>query len=160
MNIGQSIIIKNINEFCLKPLMKTKRHISLAHLHLLSIKQDSLLNFYQPVTKLCLCFVGLTERTDSQYYLSSFFCSQTLPLKNSFLFLPTRPVLLKKSLIMCRHSSLEKLAHWANHSSFINPARPIGKINFHVPAGPSPGSCRPLAQLASVNLFVSVRIML
>ena len=30
---------KNINEFCLKPLMKTERHISLAHLHLLSTKK-------------------------------------------------------------------------------------------------------------------------
>ena len=30
---------KNINDFCLKPLMKIERHISLAHLHLLSTKK-------------------------------------------------------------------------------------------------------------------------
>ena len=30
---------KNINDFCLKPLMKTERHISLAYLHLLSTKK-------------------------------------------------------------------------------------------------------------------------
>ena len=34
----------------------------------------------------------LSAQTDSQYYLSSFYCSQTQLLKNSFLFLPARPV--------------------------------------------------------------------
>ena len=30
---------KNINDFCLKPLLKTERHISLKHLNLLSTKK-------------------------------------------------------------------------------------------------------------------------
>ena len=42
-------VVKNINDFSLKLLMKTDRCISLAHLHLLSTKSDSLLNFYLPV---------------------------------------------------------------------------------------------------------------
>ena len=29
---------KNMNGLCLKPLMKTEKHVSLAHLHLLSTK--------------------------------------------------------------------------------------------------------------------------
>ena len=76
---------KNINDFCLKPLMKSERHILLAHLHLLSTKNDSLLNFYLLVSKFHLF---LSSRTDLRYYSSSFFCSQIWPLKNLFLCLP------------------------------------------------------------------------
>ena len=83
-------VVKNINDFSLKLLMKTDRCISLAHLHLLSTKSDSLLNFYLPVWKLHLCFVGLDWLTILFVFL--FFWSQAQLSKNSFLFLSTRPV--------------------------------------------------------------------
>ena len=47
---------KNINDFCLKPLMKIERHISLAHLHLVLPMSDELLFLYPLVKK--LCFAG------------------------------------------------------------------------------------------------------
>ena len=66
----------------------------------------------------------LSARTDSQYYSSSFFCSQIRPLKNTFLFLPGRFGPFGKSSIMYHPSP----ALWKNSPSCADPARRPGRV--------------------------------
>ena len=117
---------KNVNDFCLKPLMKFEIHISLVHFHLLSTKKIILLNFYLSVSKLRVCFVS--PHWLIKLFVFFFFCSQTQPLKSSFLFLPAWP----------------GPARWKDHLSCAGSARPVGKIIPHLPAS---GQARTRADL-------------
>ena len=111
-----SITIRNINGFCLEPLMKTERRILLTRLYLISIKWDLLLNWYPPISKLRLCFV------DWLAMLFVFFLLWPDPAVKKLisLFLPAQPGPFEKSPIMCR------------------PSRPVGKVTPHRSAQPSP----------------------
>ena len=88
---------KNFSRFFFNPVMKIERYTSLAHLHLLSTKKDSALNFYRPVQKPSLCFVGLDWLTSLP-----FICSPARLFENSFLFLSAQPEPFEKSLVMCQ----------------------------------------------------------
>ena len=109
---------KNISDFCLKPLMKTKRHISLVRLHLLPTKKDSLLNFYLSVSKLRLCQPRLTRKI----IRLPFFIARLGRYKTHFSF--CRPGPFEKSPLMCRLGPLKK-------SPLLY--RPVGKITPFVP---------------------------
>ena len=119
---------KNVNDFCLKPLMKFEIHISLVHLHLLSTKKIILLNFYLSVSKLRVCFVS--PHWLIKLFVFFFFCSQTQPLKSSFLFLPAwpGPARLKKSPLMCCPGVLEKSPLMCRPG----PTQPVGKMTSHL----------------------------
>ena len=69
----------------------------------------------------------MSAQTESEYYSSSFFCSQIRPLKNSYLFLPAR----WKNQFSCAGQTwpVEKIAPHV-------PARPVEKIIPHLPARP------------------------
>ena len=110
--VRHSIIIKNINDFCLKFLMKTERHISLAHLQLLSTKWF--------VIKL----LSVDFKTLSLF-------SQPKLTRNiiSLPFFVARPV-VKKLISLFAGPARSK-----NHLSYAGAARPVGK-NHPSCAGP------------------------
>ena len=107
--------------------MKTERHISLATLHLLSPNIRYFITLLSVGAGLKTSTIVLSNRTDAEYYSSSFFCIPD-QIKNSFLF--CRPV---RKII-----------------SYL-PARPIGKIISHLPSrtgyGPNPGLADLLVQI-------------
>ena len=109
---------KNINDFCLKSLMKTERYNSQAHYYIYCRLKRFIIKLLSIGFKTSSMFCR--PRLTRNVIRLPFFCSQPLPLKNSFLFLPARPGPFKKSPIMCR------------------PAQPVGKITRHVPAQPGP----------------------
>ena len=121
---------KNINDFCLKSLMKTKRHISLAHLHLLSPKSDTFYYsfFCQLENLIFFLSAGLTHNIIRLY----FFIFLPGLFENSFLFCRFDPC--EKCPLICLPDPFEK-------SSLICLTGPSTGL------GPGLGLCRPLSQM-------------
>ena len=102
--------------------MKTKRHISLAHLHLSYMSDTILYSFFRRIEK--FVFV-LSSRTDPQCYSSSiFFGPDRL---NPFSFASSAGIDRKLvSLLSALPSPLEKM-------TFHLPVQPIRKVMSYMP---------------------------
>ena len=92
--------------FVYNPVMKTERHISLAHLHLLSTKSDTYYYSFslRLKTSSLFCRPGLMHN----FIYFAFYRGQ---MKNSFLLFWSGPAHWKN------HLTFEGPAYWKNHQS-------------------------------------------